>query len=216
MRAAMCDYVRAIHAAYLDAAAPLPPAEYARLPLIAATDLTIIAVGTRNLHVLGTTQTLAAPVDPEVELTDATGPLTWRIRFFDPVVAPALGLIDESTSAQPEQVRDVLGVRTVVYHLTVPPGGGLSAHHALHAGTGLAHSHAAAHRDFDSIVALVPQLAALVAEMRGAEVAGLLSAQVLIARAINPDSVVLAQLPVAPADSQQVRRMLLASLRERA
>ncbi len=80
----------------------------------------------------------------------------------------------------------MLGVRTVAYHLSVPPGGGLTAHHALHAGTGLAHAHAAAHRDFDSIEALAPGREDLVAEMRGAFVAGLPIAQLLLARAIAP------------------------------
>ncbi len=154
MRQAMADYVRAVHQAYLDAAAALPPAEQARLPLLAAADVTVLAVGARNLHVIATTEALPAPQGQEVELTDALGPLTWRLRFFDPVIVPALGLIDETAGPQPERIRDVLGVRTVAYHLSVPPGGGLSAHHALHAGTGLAHAHAAAHRDFDSIAAL--------------------------------------------------------------
>ena len=204
MRTAMADYVRAVHQAYLDAAAPLPPAERGRLPLIAAGSVTVLAVGARNLHVLATVELVS----------DSLGDLAWELRFFDPVIAPGLGLVDESVEPQPQEVREVLGVRTVVYHLTVPPGGGLSPHHALHAGTGLAHSHAAAHRDFDSIAALAPARADLVSEMRGAAVAGLPVAQVLLARAIAPASRALAEFPVAGTPPDEVRRALLAALRE--
>ena len=42
-------------------------------------------------------------------------------------------------------------MRTHLYHLAVAPGGGLTAHHAQHAGTGLAHAHAAAARDYETI-----------------------------------------------------------------
>ena len=214
MRTAMADYVRAVHQAYLDAAAPLPPAERGRLPLIAAGSVTVLAVGARNLHVLATVEALPAPAGPEVQVSDSLGDLAWELRFFDPVIAPGLGLVDESVEPQPQGVREVLGVRTVVYHLTVPPGGGLSPHHALHAGTGLAHSHAAAHRDFDSIAALAPARADLVSEMRGAAVAGLPAAQVLLARAIAPASRALAEFRVAGTPPDEVRRALLAALRE--
>ncbi len=214
MRQAMADYVRAVHQAYLDAAAPLPPAERARLPLVAAGRVTVLAVAARNLHVLATVESLPAPVGQEVQLADAVGDVTWDLRFFDPVVEPSLGLVDESVEPQPQRVRDVLGVRTVVYHLTVPPGGGLSAHHALHAGTGLAHSHAAAHRDFDSIAALVPARGLLVDEMRGAAVAGLPCAQVLLAREIAPLSDALRALPLPGSAPEVIRRTLLAELRK--
>jgi hypothetical protein len=213
MRGAMADYVRAVHQAYLDAARTLPPAEQARLPLIAAGDVTVLAVGARNLHVIATTEALPPPEGPEVELADALGPITWRLRFFDPVIVPALGLVDETAEAQPQLIREVLGVRTVAYHLSVPPGGGLTGHHALHAGTGLAHAHAAAHRDFDSIAALATGDTDLVAELRGAAVAGLVSAQLLLARAIAPASPVLASMDLRAADPEAVRRALLAHLR---
>jgi hypothetical protein len=213
MREAMADYVRAVHQAYLDGASGLPPAEQARLPLLAAGDVTVLAVGARNLHVIATTEALPAPQGQEVELADAVGPLTWRLRFFDPVIVPALGLVDESSEAQPQRIRDVLGVRTVAYHLSVPPGGGLTGHHALHAGTGLAHAHAAAHRDFDSIAALATGDEDLVAELRGAAVAGLVVAQLLLARAIAPSSTVLAAMDLRSAEPEAVRRTLLAHLR---
>jgi hypothetical protein len=95
----------------------------------------------------------------------------------------------------------------------VPPGAGLTAHHALHAGTGLAHAHAAAHRDFDSIVELAPAAEDLVAEMRGAFVAGLPAAQLLLAVAIAPASAALVAMDVHDVDPVAVRRALLADLR---
>jgi hypothetical protein len=213
MRTAMAEYVRAVHQAYLDASAPLSPGDRARLPLVSAGEVTVLAVGARNLHVLATTEQLPAPRGQEVELDDAIDDLRWRLRFFDPVVVPALGLIDESDAAQPDRVRDVLGVRTVVYHLSVPPGGGLTAHHAMHAGTGLAHTHAAAVRDYDTIANEAPAAADLVQEMRGADIAGLPRAVLLLAREIAPDSEDLAAMSLAEPEPSTIRRTLLASLR---
>lgn len=213
MRTAMADYVRAVHQAYLDASAPLSPGDRARLPLVSAGEVTVLAVGARNLHVLATTEQLPAPRGQEVELDDAIDDLRWRLRFFDPVVVPALGLIDESDAAQPDRVRDVLGVRTVVYHLSVPPGGGLTAHHAMHAGTGLAHTHAAAVRDYDTIASEAPAAADLVQEMRGADIAGLPRAVLLLAREIAPDSDELAAMSLAEPEPSTIRRSLLTSLR---
>ena len=166
----MADYVRAVHQAYLDAAEALPPADRARLPLFTDQPFTVIAAGTRYLHVLGTTEQLPAPTGPEVSIEDSLDDLHWTLRFFDPVVSPGLGLIDEKENAQPQQVRETLGVRSVLYHLSVPPGGGLTAHHAQHAGTGLAHSQAAADRDFTSLANLSPRKGPLVAEMYAAHV----------------------------------------------
>lgn len=213
MRTAMADYVRAVHQSYLDASSTLPPADRARLPLVSAGEVTVLAVGARNLHVLATTEHLPAPRGQEVELDDSIDDLRWRLRFFDPVVVPALGLIDETDAAQPDRVRDVLGVRTVVYHLSVPPGGGLTGHHAMHAGTGLAHTHAAAVRDYDTIASEAPSAADLVQEMRGADVAGLPRAVLLLAREIAPQSADLAALSLSDPDPSVVRRSLLTSLR---
>lgn len=213
MRTAMADYVRAVHQAYLDASATLTPADRARLPLVSAGDVTVLAVGARNLHVLATTERLPAPRGQEVELVDAIDDLRWTLRFFDPVVVPALGMIDESDGARPDLVRDVLGVRTVVYHLSVPPGGGLTGHHAMHAGTGLAHTHASAVRDYDTIAGEAPSATDLVQEMRGADVAGLPRAVLLLARAIAPDSPDLAAMSLSDADPSAIRRALVTTLR---
>ncbi|MFM7210769.1 MAG: hypothetical protein ACKOYQ_02010 [Actinomycetota bacterium] len=211
MRQAMADYVRALHHAYLDAVATLPPAERARLPLVAAGDVTVAAAGVRSLHVIGTVEALPAPQGPEVEIRDCVDDLAWTLRFFDPVVAPALGIIDESAGPNYDEVRRALGIRTVAYHLAVPPGGSLTSHHALHAGTGLAHSHAAAARDFDALRAHAPGREALVDEMQGASIAGLARSQVLLAHAIAPGLEGLSVDP--PADPAEVRRTLLSYLR---
>ena len=207
----MADYVRALHQAYLDAVATLPPAERARLPLITAGRVTVAAVGVRMLHVIGTVETLPAPRGPEVEIADSLDDLAWTLRFFDPVVVPALGLIDESQGADYDEVRRALGIRTVVYHLAVPPGGTLTAHHALHAGTGLAHAHAALARDFDALRAHAPGRESLVDEMQGASVAGLPRAQVALAMAIAPGLTGMSIDP--PTDPEDVRRGLIQHLR---
>lgn len=219
MRQAMAGYIDALHRAYLDAAAPLTPGERGRLPLVRAGSFTVAAVGARSLHVVGTTDPLPAPVGPEVVLDGQAGELRWQVRFFDPVVLPALGLLDDAgPDAGPDanlRVRDLLGLSTVVYHLTVPPGGGLTAHHALHAGTGLAHTHAAAARDYDALNHLLPHHRPLLAEMRAAEAALLGAATLLLARAIAPDDAELAGWDPRTTSAEQSRRRLLAVARER-
>ena len=211
MRQAMADYVRALHQAYADAVETLPPAERARLPLLAAGQITVAAVGVRNLHVIGTVESLPSLRGQEVEIDDSLDDLAWALRFFDPVVTPALGMIDETAGPDYEEVRRVLGIRTVVYHLAVPPGGTLTAHHALHAGTGLAHSHAAAARDFDALRAHAPGREAVVDEMQGASIAGLARAQVALAQVLAPGLTGLTVDP--PTNPLEVRRSLLQHLR---
>ncbi|MDA2987943.1 MAG: hypothetical protein O2815_02575 [Actinomycetota bacterium] len=210
MRTAMGDYVRAVHQAYLDAAETLPPADRARLPLFTDQPFTVIAVGTRYLHVLGTTEQLPAPAGPEVSIEDHVDDLRWTLRFFDPVVAPALGLIDEKEHPQPEQVRETLGVRSVLYHLSVPPGGGLTGHHAQHAGTGLAHSHAAADRDFTSLANLSPRQGPLVAEMYAAHVNHMPTALRLLANEFLGEAVLSADMT----DMTDIRRQTLEHARQ--
>lgn len=210
MRSAMADYVRAVHQAYLDAADALPPADRARLPLFTEQPFTVIAAGTRYLHVLGTTEHLPPPAGPEVSIEDTLGELRWTLRFFDPVVAPGLGLIDEKENAQPQQVRETLGVRSVLYHLSVPPGGGLTAHHAQHAGTGLAHSQAAADRDFTTLANLDPRNGALVAEMYAAHVNQMPMALRLLANQFLGEDVV--DMNITNLD--EIRRLTLEQARQ--
>lgn len=213
LRSAMAEYVAAVHRAYLDASESLSPGERARLPLVSAGRFTVVAVGTRYLHVIATVDHLPPPAGPEVELHGAEGDLSWTLRFFDPVVVPALGLVDESESPAGPQIRDLLGLSRVVYHLTVPPGGGLTPHHALHSGTGLAHSHAAASRDYDAIAALLPHRTVLVSEMRAAEAAEMHASVVLLARYLQPDVPAIQELDPSTTDSVEARRQLLAHLR---
>lgn len=210
MRDAMAAYVRGLHQAYLDAADLLTPGDRARMPLVSADEITVAAVGTRVLHVIATTQSLPAPRGQEVGIEDALGDLQWTLRFYDPVIIPALGLIDESDGPAFDEVRRQLGVSTVLYHLAVPPGSSLTPHHAQHAGTGLAHGHASAVREFDSLRAKMPQRASMIDEMQGAWLAGLPRAQVLLARAISADLDDLAVEP--PADPAEVRKRLLAAV----
>jgi hypothetical protein len=77
MRRAMAEFVAAVHEAYLAQTRLLPPAEQARMPLLAAGRLTVAAAGARNLHVLGTTERFPAPVGQEVEETGQADGLAW-------------------------------------------------------------------------------------------------------------------------------------------
>ncbi len=214
MRASMASYVRSMHRAYIEATEPMTPGDRARLPLPRSTAFTVLAVGTRYLHILGTTEHLPAPLGPEVQLDDELGDLKWSLRFFDPVITPQLGMIDEREAPEPLQVREALGIRSVLYHLSLPPGGGLTPHHAQHAGTGLAHSHAAADRDFSTMAALAPAQGPIVNEMHMANtndlpVAHLLLARHLLARCLlEPDD-----LTADPTDFAGVRRQTLSVLR---
>jgi hypothetical protein len=215
MRAAMADFVASAHEAYLAQARLLTPGDRARLPLVAAGSFTVVAAGAGNLHVLATTEALPAPTGPEVELTGRADDLAWRLRFYDPVVLPGLGLIDESAAAAPEEVRRTLGVHTVLYHLVVQPGAELTGHHALHMGTGLANSHAARSRDLDAVRAFRPGAGPLVEELAGALQAGLPHAAALLATAIAPYDDTVADLArAAEPDPQKVLAALVSAVRK--
>jgi hypothetical protein len=214
MRAAMADFVAAVHEAYLAQARLLPPAERARLPLLEAARLSVAAAGARNLHVVATQERFPAPVGEEVELAGQADGLAWSLRFFDPVVLPVLGLVAEASGPEPEEVRRVLGIRTYLYHLVVEPGSELTPHHATHAGTGLASAHATAARDLEAIRAHAPGRQQLVDELAGAAVAGLVRAQALLAREIAPDDEGVAAAAAAPSpEPDALRAALLRALR---
>ena len=102
MRSAMAEYVQAVHGAYIDAANALPPGDRARLPLFTADTFTVIVAGARYLHVLATTDKLPAPAGPEVSLEQQLDDMHWTLRFFDPVISPGLGLIDETLEPAPQ------------------------------------------------------------------------------------------------------------------
>lgn len=215
MRRAMADYVRAVHASYLNTARLYPPAVRGRMPLLSAGRLTVVAAGVSNLHVIGTSEQLPAPRGKEVATEDRTEGMEWVLRFYDPVVLPVLGRVDESRGTAGDDVRRALGLSTYFYHLIVRPGSQLTPHHAGHAGAGLANSHAAEARDFGAIRQYAPGRERLVDEMEGAATAGLTVAQALLAARIAPADEQLADLAAAtvPPDPARIRRLLLQALR---
>jgi len=215
MRQAVAGYVAAIHRSYLAQADTFPPAVRGAMPLLAAGRISVAAAAARNLHLIATTEPLGPPRGQEVELAARDDGLAWTVRFFDPVVLPALGLVDETAEAPAfAEVRRLLGVATVLYHRTASPGSTFSPHNAAHVGTGLASGHTAAARDFEAIRERARGREDLVDELAGAAAAGLRRAQALLAAAIAPRDAVLAELAAAdPApDPDQVRGALLASV----
>ena len=187
MRDLVRDYVRAVHMTYLDHVRHLPPAERGALPLVAATDITVIAAAARRLHLVASTDTLPPPLGAEVEVVDEHDGTRWTVRFFDASVLPTLGVLTEDT---PEAVRRVLGVSDTVYHLTVNVGGGLSAHHAQHSGVALANQHAKTIRDLDGIRHALPRQVRLVDELGACARLGLDRAAALLAAELTSGRVV--------------------------
>lgn len=213
MRQAMADYVATVHQAYLSQAQVQPPGIRGRMPLLGG-PFTVIAAGVRNLHVIATRESLAAPTGPEVALDAELEPLEWTLRFYDPVVLPSLGMINESSGPAGDRVRRALGITTYLYHLVVQPGGQLTAHHAGHAGSGLANAHVAEARDFEAIRAHAKGRESLVDEMEGAALAGLTRAQALLAREIVPWDEQLGKLAKqSDISADEVRRALLDAVR---
>lgn len=213
MRAAVAGYVTALHRSYLAQADTFPPAVRGALPLLAGGDLTVAAVGARNLHLLATFEPLGPLRGPEVAVDGSLPGLAWTLRFYDPVVAPELGLVDESTGPAYADVRHTLGITTVAFHVVAPPGSGLTWHHGGHVGSGLASAHSAAARDFETIRSRVRGREALVDELAGAARAGLPRAQALLARAIAPRDATVGRLAdVAHPDPVAIRKALLATV----
>ncbi len=213
MRAAVAGYVHEIHRSYLAQALTFPAAVRGRMPLLAGGPVHVAAVGTRNLHVIGTVESFGPLQGEEVELPGELDGLRWTLRFFDPVVVPALGLVDESGGPAFDEVRHTLGLSTVLYHFVAEPGAGLSAHQASHVGTGMANSHSAVARDFETIRSRVRGRESLVDEMAGAARAGLPRAHALLAATIAPRDDDLAALAREDSpDPDTVRKALLASV----
>ena len=213
MRQAMADYIATVHQAYLSQAQIHPPAVKGRMPLLAG-PFTVVAAGVGNLHVIATREELARPAGPEVVMAGELDEMSWSVRFYDPVVLPALGHIDESAGPAGDRVRRALGITTYLYHLVVQPGGQLTGHHAGHAGSGLANSHVAEARDFDAIRAHAKGREGLVDEMEGAALAGLTRAQALLAREIVPwDETVQSLVGQQSLGAEEIRRTLLAAVR---
>jgi hypothetical protein len=102
----------------------------------------------------------------------------------------------------------------VAYHLSVAPGGGLSAHHAQHAGTGLANQHAAAVRDADTLRAALRGHEDVVDEFAVAERLGLHHSVRLLAAVLVPDDPAVVEAGAGD-DDAAVRRALVAAVRSR-
>jgi hypothetical protein len=213
MRAAVAGYIQEIHRAYVDQAATFSPGVRGRMPLLTSGPITVAAVAARNLHLLATTEELGPLTGPEVALDAEYGGLAWSLRFYDPVVLPDLGLLQEQDEPAFEEVKRALGVGTVIYHVVAQPGAGLSGHHATHVGTGLANGHSAAARDFETIRSRARGREALVDELAGAAIAGLPHAQALLARAIAPhDEGVREACERATPDPDAVRKAVLTAV----
>ncbi|HUJ04738.1 MAG TPA: hypothetical protein VLX31_01370 [Streptosporangiaceae bacterium] len=211
-RATLCAYVRALHEAYLEGARLLAPAERAALPLLSARNLTVVVAAARDLHLIGTTDLLPAPTGQEVAEPGEADGMRWTVRFYDPVILPELGLVGADAGQAPAAVRRALGVGDVLYHLTVSPGGGLTAHHAMHAGTALISEHAAAARDGESLRALLPGRSGLVDEFITAERLGMRHSLRMLAAALAGDDQGVAQA-IAGHDDAAVRRAVLTAAR---
>lgn len=189
MRELVREYVEALHATYLDHVGHLPPGVRGSLPLVAARRLTVIAAAAQRLHLVATTDALPAPEGPEVELHDEHGALQWEVRFFDPSLLPDLGIPAEDS---PEEVRRLLGIDDVVYHLTVAVGGGLTAHHAQHSGVALANQHAQRERDLERIRRALPGQERTVDELGVSARLGLDRAAALLAADLTAGRVTVA------------------------
>ena len=211
-RAQLRDYVRALHHAYLGGARLLAPGDRAALPLLAAGRVTVVVAAVRHLHLIATTDRLPAPRGQEVAEPDELDGMSWTVRFYDPVVLPELGMIGEQAGADPVAVRRALGISDVLYHLSVTPGGGLTAHHAQHAGTALVSEHGAAARDGESLRALLPARAALVDELIIAERLGLHHSLRLLAGELADGDEAVAEA-IERGDDAAVRRAVLAAAR---
>ena len=183
MRERLTDYVYALHKAYLTHLELLAPAERASMPLAGRTGVTVAVAAARDLHLVATAEALPIPRGPEVEVADEFDGVTWTVRFFDPSILPELGLVG-AAGDDPHAVRRVLGVADVIYHLSVSVGGGLTPHHAQHAGVALANQHAAAVRDGQSIRRAFPGREPWVDEFVVAERLGLAHSARLLAREI--------------------------------
>lgn len=131
LRDAVGGYVRAVHGAYLDAGGGSEGAGLASGPF------TVVAAAGRSLHLLATRDEIDVPERGTAEPSELDG-LTWTLVFLDPSVLPELADVPTGPD-EPRAVLDVLGVDRALYHLVVGQGSALTSHHAMHAGTGLAH-----------------------------------------------------------------------------
>lgn len=208
LRASLTAYVAALHQAYLDGVRDVTPAEAARLPLCRE-PFTVAIVGTRHLHVIALVDRLPEPTGPEVVIEDSLPGMQWSVRFFDPVVLPSLAVISEPDGPDPQAVREALGIASVLYHLALPPGSGLTPHHALHAGTGLVHAHLVRDREYTRIREAFPDHHRLIAQMRSADEIGLDIATSALAQVLIDASAGDTRLRFEVTSSEEARKTVL-------
>lgn len=219
MREVVAEYVSAVHAAYVRQAQSLSPAAQARMPLLQDAPLEVAAVGVRHLHVVATRERLAdGQRGTAAKMEGSAGPCRWTISFYDPIIIPPLGVLDETAGPAFDDVRRLLGIGTHIYHLTLSPSAVLSAHHAQHTGTGLANAHAVSVREFEAIARAVgPARAGVVRELEGSLHLGLARASALLARSLAPDDPTVSRLAVdaeagGSVDAGELRRALLVAV----
>ena len=142
MREHLRQFVFEVHRSYLAQARDLDPRQRSQLPLIARRPFSVAVAAARQLHLIATNDDLPARREGEVAPGDELAEIGWTVRFFDsaslPELAPAFTSDDELVC-----VRNVLGIGEVIYHLSIAAGGGLSDHHAHHAGMALGNRDAA-------------------------------------------------------------------------
>lgn len=136
LRSALADYVHALHQSWWEAVRGAG-ADPATLPLGTGA-FTVAVVAARELHLVATRQPLPARAAHEQPIEGRLGELAWEVRFLDATVVPELA---GPAPDDGDDITDVLGVDTTLYHLRVSVDGALSPHQAMHAGTGLAHAH---------------------------------------------------------------------------
>lgn len=129
----------AVHRSWADTVAQ-GGADPATLPL-GAGPFAVVVAAARELHVLATRDPLPPVAAHEQVVEGQLDGLRWQVRFLDTTVVPALA---EAARSDGPPVREVLGLDSVLYHLTVSVDGALTGHQAVHAGAGLGHAHLAA------------------------------------------------------------------------
>lgn len=134
LREALAAYVHALHRGWLERVRAAG-ADLDGLPLTGE-PFTVAVVAARRLHLVATRDALPGLAGHEAPVEDALDGMTWRVRFLDPTVVPALA--DPSAAADPVAA---LGITTTLYRLEVGDDGALSPHQATHAGHGLAAAH---------------------------------------------------------------------------
>jgi hypothetical protein len=136
LRVALADYVHALHQSWWEAIRTAG-ADPAALPL-GTGPFTVAVVAAQELHLLATRDPLPPRAAHEQPIEGRLGELVWEVRFLDATVVPSLAGPAPGDGAE---VTGLLGIDTTLYHLRVTVDGALSAHQAMHAGTGLAHAH---------------------------------------------------------------------------